>query len=244
MWLAPGVDHQTSGAAPVFVYRRRLNAGNVRSRVAASENRPQKIIQRSGRELAVIDQQQNRKLIDDLLEFSKTGRKELRKEDIDMHAHVLEVVTEQLHEAPEKASCFDISQLPSANCDQKLIKQVWTNLISNALKYSSTVENPAIKIWADTKGEQTVFHIKDNGVGFDMQYADKLFGVFQRLHSKKEFDGTGVGLALAYRIITKHGWKIWGDAKLNGGATFHFTIPTVNEEQAKQVELNTKGYGE
>lgn len=132
----------------------------------------------------------------------------------------------ELNETPEKASCVNISSLPPVHCDTKLMKQVWVNLISNTIKYSSTVEEPKIRIWSDVEDEQTEFHVAGNGVGFDMQYADKLFGVFKRLHSKKYFEGTGVGLALASRIITKHGGGIWADAELNKGATFHFALPS------------------
>ena len=180
-------------------------------------------------------------LIDDLLTFSKTGRKELHQTEVNMHAMALEVLNEELHETPEKISCVNISSLPSVHCDPKLMKQVWVNLISNAIKYSSTVEEPKIRIWSDVEDGQTVFHVADNGVGFDMQYADKLFGVFQRLHSKKDFDGTGVGLALASRIITKHEGRIWADAELNKGATFHFALPSNKKrEQESEVELNTE----
>lgn len=164
-------------------------------------------------------------LIDDLLEFSRTGRKELRKANVNMHYIVQEVLIDELSAKPEKEPSLNISMLPTAICDPQLIKQVWINLISNAVKYSATVAEPKIVIWADVEESEILFHVQDNGVGFDMQYADKLFGVFQRLHSKRDFEGTGVGLALAYRIINKHGGRIWAEAELNKGATFHFALP-------------------
>ena len=105
-----------------------------------------------------------------------------------------------------------------------LIKQVWINLISNAVKYSRKKEQPVIEIGSTGVNGNQMFFIKDNGAGFDMQYADKLFGVFQRLHKVAEYEGTGVGLALVHRIVTKHGGKIWAEAKTNEGATFYFTL--------------------
>jgi light-regulated signal transduction histidine kinase (bacteriophytochrome) len=104
------------------------------------------------------------------------------------------------------------------------IKQVWLNLISNAVKYTNQKETAVIEISSETTGDNITYCIKDNGAGFDMRYADKLFGVFQRLHSDEEFEGTGVGLALVHRIISKHGGNIWANAKVNEGAIFHFTL--------------------
>jgi light-regulated signal transduction histidine kinase (bacteriophytochrome) len=104
------------------------------------------------------------------------------------------------------------------------IKQVWLNLISNAIKYTNQKESSVIEISSELTGNHITYSIKDNGAGFDMRYANKLFGVFQRLHSEEEFEGTGVGLALVHRIISKHGGNIWAEAKVNEGATFHFTL--------------------
>ena len=116
-------------------------------------------------------------------------------------------------------------ELKPADCDHVFVKQVWANLLSNAVKYSKNRENPLIEIGCTEQNGQTVYYIKDNGVGFDLQYAGKLFGVFQRLHKPTEFPGTGVGLAIVHRIITRHGGKVWADAKVNEGAVFYFTLP-------------------
>src|SRR5690606_37875660 len=118
-----------------------------------------------------------------------------------------------------------VSELPSAMVDRALLNQVWINLISNAIKYSGKKEKPTVEIGASQNQEEITYYIKDNGAGFDMLYADKLFGTFQRLHDNTEFEGTGIGLAIVKRIITKHGGRIWADAKPEEGACFYFTIP-------------------
>lgn len=118
-----------------------------------------------------------------------------------------------------------VNELPVSCADQSLIYQVWVNLLSNAIKYSEKKENPEIEVGAVDSEDVTTFYVKDNGAGFDMKYIDKLFGVFQRLHSANEFEGTGIGLAIVQRIILKHGGKIWAEGKVNEGATFYFTLP-------------------
>ena len=123
------------------------------------------------------------------------------------------------------AAKIKLNELKPANCDHTLIKQVWSNLLSNAVKYSKNEENPLIEIGSVEKNNQVVYYIKDNGVGFDTQYAGKLFGVFQRLHKTSDFPGTGVGLAIVHRKINRHGGKVWADAKVNEGAVFYFTLP-------------------
>jgi len=112
-----------------------------------------------------------------------------------------------------------------ASCDHNLMLQVWINFVSNALKYSSKTTKPVIHISSLHSGNSVVYSIRDNGVGFDIKYADKLFGVFQRLHKVTEFEGTGVGLALVQRIIVKHGGKVWAESEPGKGAVFHFSIP-------------------
>jgi light-regulated signal transduction histidine kinase (bacteriophytochrome) len=163
-------------------------------------------------------------LIDDLLTFSRTGKKELMKQDIDMTELAKSVLNELKSSIPEIKAKVEILQMPKAFADHNLMTLVFTNLINNAIKYSSSKEKPVITIGAHKRKEGVVYYIEDNGVGFDMQYYDKLFGVFQRLHSSEEFEGTGVGLALIKRIISRHNGKIWAEAKPGEGATFYFTL--------------------
>ncbi|MEO6719704.1 MAG: PAS domain S-box protein [Ferruginibacter sp.] len=165
------------------------------------------------------------KLIDDLLNLSHLGRKELTVTVVDMNQLVQTVIDEQqfFNKKPVQINKADL--LP-CNCDPQLMRQVWVNLISNAIKYSSKVEQPSINIESYIKGDEIVYSIQDNGAGFNMEYADKLFGVFQRLHKANEFEGTGVGLALVERIIIKHGGKVWAEATVNQGATFFFSLQT------------------
>lgn len=164
-------------------------------------------------------------LIDDLLEFSRMSRIELVKKEI-AFGELAETVAEELTQTePEKKKYITIKELPSAYGDKAMLKQVLTNLVSNAIKYSGKVEKPEIEIGALNEDNRTVFYVKDNGAGFDMEYAQKLFGVFQRLHSTKDFEGTGVGLALSHRIISRHGGEIWAKAEVDKGATFYFTLP-------------------
>ena len=166
-------------------------------------------------------------LIDDLLAYSRIGRKELVKNNIDMNNMVAEVFREILTDQKNQAIELKVTHLLPALGDPAVIKQVWVNLISNAVKYTGKKEKPVIEIRSENKANEVVYSVCDNGVGFDMQFADKLFGVFQRLHSEEEFEGTGVGLAIVHRIITKHGGKVWADAGINEGATFYFTLNKV-----------------
>jgi PAS domain S-box-containing protein len=165
------------------------------------------------------------KLIDDLLSFSRLGKKELTCTLIDMRLLATNVVNELLQNDLEKDYRININLLSPAEADPGMIKQVLANLVSNAIKYSSKKENPEIEIGSKDEDAQTIYYVKDNGVGFDMAYAGKLFGVFQRLHSQEEFEGTGVGLALVKRIIDKHNGEIWAEGLENIGATFYFSLP-------------------
>ncbi|HLP21355.1 MAG TPA: ATP-binding protein [Chitinophagales bacterium] len=163
-------------------------------------------------------------LIDDLLEFSRLGRKALQKSELNMNVLTEHVVSDFGKAMPHHAE-ITIHPLPSVMADYTLIYQVMINLIANAVKYSSKKTKPVVEISGTKVEGEVVYTVKDNGAGFDMKYASKLFGVFQRLHSNEEFEGTGVGLAIVQRIITKHGGRIWADATLNSGATFSFTLP-------------------
>ncbi|MDB5282682.1 MAG: Phytochrome-like protein cph1 [Bacteroidota bacterium] len=163
-------------------------------------------------------------LIDDLLAFSRLGRKELVKINISMDDMVRNFCDEIKIENQDRDIEFRISELQPTRGDNVAIKQAWVNLIANAVKYSGQKEKAVIEIGSESKGHEVVYHIKDNGAGFDMRYAKKLFGVFQRLHSDEEFEGTGVGLAIVHRIISKHGGRVWAEGKVNEGAAFYFTL--------------------
>jgi signal transduction histidine kinase len=163
-------------------------------------------------------------LIDDLLAFSKLGRKQVAFSDIDMNALVKLVQEELLFEEGENIPEFDVKILPPAKGDKSLIKQVWINLISNAIKYSRYKPATRIEINAYEKDNLIVYYVKDEGAGFDMQYYDKLFGVFQRLHSQEEFEGTGIGLAIVQKIVQRHNGMVWAESVLNEGTCFYFSL--------------------
>lgn len=161
-------------------------------------------------------------LIDGLLTFSRMTRQDIVKTHIDTGRMVSDVIENLI---PGKAVAWDIQSLPPVKGDLNTLRQVWINLLSNAVKYSGNKEHPQIQIGSYEENGQVIFFVKDNGVGFDNKYKDKLFRVFQRLHSYDEFEGTGVGLALVEKIISKHGGKVWADAVINEGATFYFSLP-------------------
>jgi PAS domain S-box-containing protein len=163
-------------------------------------------------------------LIDDLLTFSRVGRRELVKVNISMHSLVQGICLELQAEVPDRNIEFRIDNLLPALADNMAIKQVWVNLLSNAIKYTRLKDPAIIEVSSENNGDKVIYSIKDNGAGFDMRYVDKLFGVFQRLHSEQEFEGTGVGLALVQRIVCKHGGSTWAEGKIHDGATFHFTL--------------------
>jgi len=164
-------------------------------------------------------------LIDDLLVFSRLGRQVLRDLSIDM-GKLAKAVSEELKLAvPERKLKFTINTLIPAQGDQAMIRQVLINLLSNAVKFTRPKETPMIEVGGGREGNENIYYVKDNGVGFDMQYVGKLFGVFQRLHSAAEFEGTGVGLAIVQRIIHRHGGRVWADGKVGEGATFYFSLP-------------------
>ena len=164
-------------------------------------------------------------LIDDLLNLSHLGRQEVVTGRVDMNRLVKLAIDEQLLLYTGKAPDIVADPLLPANCDHNLMLQVWINLISNALKYSGKQDQPVIHISSCGSGNSVVYSVRDNGVGFDMKYADKLFGVFQRLHKATEFEGTGVGLALVQRIIIKHGGRVWAESEKGKGAVFYFSLP-------------------
>ena len=119
----------------------------------------------------------------------------------------------------------EIAALPTSSGDRAMMRQVFVNLLSNAIKFSCRKENPVIKVGGSIQGNEAVYFVRDNGVGFDMKYVDKLFGVFQRLHAVNDFEGTGIGLAIVKRIITRHGGRVWAEGQVNEGATIYFALP-------------------
>jgi two-component system sensor kinase len=164
-------------------------------------------------------------LIDDLLKFSRLGRHPMESTVVDMTALARNVFNDLMITYPQRQVQFDLGELPAAHGDLSLIRQVFVNLISNALKFTRPRDKAVIKVEGESGADLNTYHVRDNGVGFDQAYAEKLFGVFQRLHSEAEFEGTGVGLALVQRIVQRHGGKIRAEAKENEGATFSFTLP-------------------
>jgi PAS domain S-box-containing protein len=168
-------------------------------------------------------------LIDDLLTFSKMGRTEIQKRKISLNALVRGVVQEIQADAKGRDIVWEIDELPDVYGDQSLLRLVLVNLLSNAVKYTSTHPRSKIKIDCTDDGSEIIFAVKDNGVGFDMKYANKLFGVFQRLHTEDEFEGTGIGLANVKRIISRHGGRVWANGSVGQGATFYFTLPKAKE---------------
>lgn len=163
-------------------------------------------------------------LIDDLLGFARMGRKEVVRLPVDCNKLVKQAINQLDDLVPEKVQ-LDAHPLQPCYADPALLSQVFINLISNAVKYSAKNESPKVEMGSYEEEDECVYYVKDNGVGFNMDYTHKLFGVFQRLHSNEEFEGTGVGLAIVQRIIVKHGGRVWAEGKINEGATFYFTIP-------------------
>ncbi len=173
-------------------------------------------------------------LVDDLLAFSRLGRLALGKQTVEPAKLVRLCLNEMQKDQEGRNLEIIVGELPACQADPTLLKQVWMNLLSNALKYTRKRDAVRIEIGSRTEplplanghaaGTETVYFVKDNGAGFDMKYAHKLFGVFQRLHRAADYDGTGVGLAIVQRIVNRHGGRIWGEAKVNHGATFAFTL--------------------
>jgi len=162
-------------------------------------------------------------LIDDLLTFSRIGRTNMLISTIEMNKLVRSVIDDYFRQ--DKQVEFHVDDLVNGAGDAGMIRQVWINLVSNAVKFSKYKSHPVIRISSLEENDRVTYSINDNGAGFDMQYYDKLFGVFQRLHTEKEFEGTGVGLAIVHQVITRHNGKIWAESSLGNGSTFYFTLP-------------------
>ncbi|MCX7173608.1 MAG: response regulator [Proteobacteria bacterium] len=167
-------------------------------------------------------------LIDDILAFSRMGRLGITPSEIDMDGLARQVFEELKPTAAGRELGVEIAPLPPARGDLAMLRQVWVNLLANAIKFTSHKPAAAIQLGAYPEGRENVFFVKDNGAGFDMQYADKLFGVFQRLHGIEEFEGTGIGLAIVKRIITRHGGRVWAEAKPGEGAAIYFAMPSLD----------------
>ncbi len=167
------------------------------------------------------------KMVDKLLEFSRLGRQDIQKTKVDMNSLVEKSVNE-INSLVKHHAKINIHTIEPINGDTVLLSLVWNNLISNAVKYSAKMENPVIDIGCIVKESEIVYYVKDNGAGLNMGYANKLFGVFQRLHSQSDFEGIGIGLAIVKRIVTRHGGKIWVESEVSKGATFYFSLPSSN----------------
>ncbi len=199
------------------------------SRILIEDHLPQ-LNEEAQRCLGVISSntRQMGQLIDDLLAFSRMSRQGMQVGRVDMAELAGSVLEELRRGEPERNVEIAVGELPPAQGDVAMIRQVWINLLSNALKFTRHKPDPRIVVEAETNGKEIAYRVKDNGAGFDMRYANKLFGVFQRLHGAQEFEGTGVGLALVQRIVQRHGGRVWGESEVDRGATFHFTLPKSN----------------
>jgi len=190
----------------------------------------EKLDERGRRYLGIISDSARRMgaLIDDLLVFSRMNRADLRLAKVAPESLVEEVKNSLQSEIHARRVNWKIGELPQVEADPAMLRQVWANLVGNAIKYSRTRDPAEIEIGCkDSDGGEFVFFVRDNGVGFDMQYVDKLFGVFQRLHRSDEFEGTGIGLANVRRIISRHGGRTWAEGKVDGGAAFFFSLPKI-----------------
>jgi light-regulated signal transduction histidine kinase (bacteriophytochrome) len=165
------------------------------------------------------------RLITDLLALARLGRVEMQKREVNISNLVNEIVDQVSEETRGRDISWKLGELPIVRGEESLLKLVLFNLISNAVKFTSTRPRAEIEIGCRTDGSEDVFFVKDNGVGFNMEYADRLFGVFQRLPTEAEFEGTGIGLANVRRIITLHEGRAWAEGSVGQGATFYFTIP-------------------
>ena len=190
------------------------------------------------RYLALIREnaQQMGVLIDDLLSFSRLGRQAINLAAVSTRELVSQVLYTLDPELQGRNVVLSIADLPDCVCDAALVKQVWMNLLSNAVKFTRQREDARIEIDFELREGELVYIVRDNGTGFDMKYADKLFGVFQRLHRAEEFEGTGVGLAIVHRIVTRHGGRVWAESVPGEGSTFYFSLPLQNGNPVKKQD--------
>jgi light-regulated signal transduction histidine kinase (bacteriophytochrome) len=176
-----------------------------------------------------------RDLIDDILNFSRTSRREMETDTLNLATLAQEVFEEVRGTVPERKIALRFGELPLANGDRALMRQVLVNLISNAVKFTAPRAEAVIEIDCVNQGDQNTYRVKDNGVGFDMQYADKLFGVFQRLHNSEQFEGTGIGLAIVKRVVMRHGGRVWAESKPGEGTSIYFTLPRAGPNEAQST---------
>ena len=163
-------------------------------------------------------------MIDDLLSFSRLSRQSLSRQLVEPAGIARLAFKELSSQVPDRKIDLNIQDLPACEADPSLLKQIFVNLLSNSLKFTGLREEARIEIGSLSDNGELIYYVKDNGVGFDMRFAHKLFGVFQRLHRLDEYEGTGVGLAIVQRIVHRHGGRIWTEAELDKGATFYFTL--------------------
>ena len=176
-------------------------------------------------DVIVSNTQTMARLIDDLLALSRLGRQQIRKSPIDLAAMARQVFEQLQVQEPDRDLRLVVQDLPPAWGEPSLLNQVMMNLLGNAIKYTRAKKTAVIEVAGHTEGRETIYSVKDNGIGFDERYAHKLFGVFQRLHGGPEYEGTGVGLAIVQRIIHRHGGRVWAEGKVGEGATFYFALP-------------------
>ena len=167
---------------------------------------------------------QMNEIIDSLLKFSRLNRQPVKRQGIDMKIMAKEEMEKLREHEPDQKVEFTLADLPPIHADPSLVRQIWTNLLSNALKYSRKRETSQVEVGFQAGEHETTYFVRDNGAGFDMTYMDKLFAPFQRLHTIDEYPGTGIGLATVRRIIHRHGGKVWAEGQTGKGATFYFSI--------------------
>ncbi len=172
-------------------------------------------------------------LIDDLLKLSQVTRAQIKLVPVDLTRLASDILSELQRTQPERRVEWSVAPDLTAHGDLRLLAVVLENLLNNAWKYTSKEERPQIEFGSQRKNDETIYFVRDNGAGFDMAYADKLFGAFQRLHTVSEFPGTGIGLATVQRVIQRHGGRIWAEGVVNEGATFFFTFPSLKAAPAK-----------
>ncbi len=178
--------------------------------------------------------QQMGQLVDDLLAFSRTGRQHIVKQEIDCTALVHDALQELAPEMKDRDVDMRIDDLGTCQADPPLLRQVFVNLLSNALKFTRRREKACIHVGTMFRDSEQIWFVRDNGVGFKQKYEQKMFGVFQRLHADSDYEGTGVGLAIVHRVITKHGGRIWAESQQDQGAVFYFTLGSSTEEPARK----------